>query len=314
MTSNRDGKQTTIGIFYDGNYFLHVSNYYNYFHNRKTRISLSGLHDFIRYKVAQLESKDVSLCQIVDAHYFRGRQSAAEASQKPNQLYYERVFEDILMSVGVTTHYLPLRRFSGTRQEKGIDVWLALETLELNMYKHFNVIALVAADGDYVPLIRKLNSMGTRVMLLSWDFDFTDDDGGRMVTRTSQELLEVASYPLAMHELIENRLNKNDMLINNLFVQNENRKPAPRPVNPEIIAEPQLSTILSVKNGFGFIKYPPNNLFFHYSELIDVDFNDIREGDNVEFSIAVNDKGESIARSIKLMSSASVSNAEDGLS
>jgi len=156
--------------------------------------------------------------------------------------------------------------------------------------------------------------MGTRVMLLSWDFDFTDDDGGRMVTRTSQELLEVASYPLAMHELIENRLNKNDMLINNLFVQNENRKPAPRPVNPEIIAEPQLSTILSVKNGFGFIKYPPNNLFFHYSELIDVDFNDIREGDNVEFSIAVNDKGESIARSIKLMSSASVSNAEDGLS
>ena len=46
---------TRIGVFYDGNYFLHVSNYYNYTHERRSRISINGLHDFIRQKVADLE-------------------------------------------------------------------------------------------------------------------------------------------------------------------------------------------------------------------------------------------------------------------
>lgn len=44
-----------IAVFYDGNYFLHVSNYYNYDHPRKRRLSLSGLHEFIRNQVAQEE-------------------------------------------------------------------------------------------------------------------------------------------------------------------------------------------------------------------------------------------------------------------
>ena len=29
-----DGKLTRIGIFYDGNFFFHVSNYYHYHHER----------------------------------------------------------------------------------------------------------------------------------------------------------------------------------------------------------------------------------------------------------------------------------------
>ena len=60
---------TRIGVFYDGNYFLHVSNYYNYIHERRSRISINGLHEFIRRKVAELEGNEYRLCQIVDAHY-----------------------------------------------------------------------------------------------------------------------------------------------------------------------------------------------------------------------------------------------------
>ena len=82
MTNSRDLNLTRIGVFYDGNYFLHVSNFYNYFHERKSRISISGLHHFIRNHVAQQEGTDERLCQIVDAHYFRGRLSANEASQQ----------------------------------------------------------------------------------------------------------------------------------------------------------------------------------------------------------------------------------------
>ena len=118
---------TRIGVIYDGNYLYHVSNFYNYNHPRKSRINISGLHEFIRHKVSELEGTNFGQCQIVDAHYFRTRLNAKEASQKGNLLYYDRVFDDILMSEGVTTHYLPLRTLQGHMEEKGIAVWLAME-------------------------------------------------------------------------------------------------------------------------------------------------------------------------------------------
>jgi uncharacterized LabA/DUF88 family protein/cold shock CspA family protein len=442
-------KLKRIGVFYDGNYFFRVSSYYAYGHERKSRLSISGLHDFVKQQVAVEEDSDPKLCQIVDAHYFRGRLSAAEASQRGDTLYWDRVFDDILMSEGVTTHYLPVKTVNGEKQEKGIDVLLAVEALETAFYKKFDVVVLIASDGDYVPLIRKLNTLGTRVMVLSWDFEYTDDQGRRFTTRTSQDLLEEVSYPIAMHEIINNRLRKNEPLINNMFVQSEfRRQQAPKaveivdsfeypttypqpletisvvqtaapitpnivlptqtvapitsnivlptqtvapitsnivlptqtaapitpntvlptqtaaPITPNIILPTQtvapitpntvlptqtvatvnqnisapventvetqpnivlptslnavadLSAIiqpfansnvyhkgevLSLKTGFGFIKFPPNNLFFHHSDVKGVDFNELQPGDKVEFVTGVKENGQGYATNIKLV-------------
>ncbi len=311
MKTSENQNITRIGVFYDGNYFLHVSNYYNYVHERRARISVKGLHQYIRHKVAEFEGQTSGArhSQIVDSHYFKGRLNAREASEKGNKLYFDRVFDDVLMMEGITTHYLPLRGFGQNKQEKGIDVWLALEAFELASYQRFDVLALVASDGDYVPLIRKLNMLGTRVMLLSWDFEFTDDYGNERVTRTSQDLLEGVTYPVAMHDEIENRVAKDSYLINELFI-----KPQPRPEysynddtdNQKVddsdfdASEEQESEILSLKNGFGFIKWPNNNLFFHHMSLRDTDFNDLREGDTVSFHLSKNDRGELIAVDVEL--------------
>jgi uncharacterized LabA/DUF88 family protein/cold shock CspA family protein len=304
MTNHKDLNLTRIGVFYDGNYFFHVGNYYNYFHERKSRISIAGLHHFIKNQVALQEGTDERLCQIVDAHYFRGRLNAHEASQQGNSLFYDRMFDDILSSEGVTTHYLPVKTSqSGVKHEKGIDVWLALEAFELAFYKRFNVLVLIASDGDYVPLIRKLNTLGTRVMVLSWDFEYTNDNGKAMVTRTSQDLLEEVTYPIAMHEIIDNRVKKNDSLINNLFVPQTKKQVFETPKEKASVnSSLETSIIMKLMNGCGFIKYPPNNLFFHYTSLIDVDFNDLNVNDNVQFTIGKNDKGEDVAKDIKLLS------------
>jgi len=305
MSNQKDLNLTRIGVFYDGNYFLHVSNFYNYFHERKSRISISGLHHFIRNHVAQQEGTDERLCQIVDAHYFRGRLSANEASQQGNSLYYDRLFDDILSSEGVTTHYLPVKTsIGGIKHEKGIDVWLALEAFELAFYKRFNVLVLIASDGDYVPLIRKLNTLGTRVMVLSWDFEYTNDNGKDLTTRTSQDLLEEVTYPVAMHEIIDNRVRRNEPIINNLFVPQSKQRVFEKPAkvtnkpNKELIGK-----IRTLGKGFGFIensKYP-SNLFFFFQNLINVDFNDLKVGDNVQFETSKNDKGEDVAININLV-------------
>lgn len=304
----KETKLTRIGVFYDGNYFLHVSNYYNYVHERQTRISISGLHDFIRNQAALLEHTEPSLCKIVDAHYFRGRLNARDASQKGNKLYFDRVFDDILMMEGVTTHYMPVRSGNGYYQERGIDVWLALETFDQAYHKQFDIVVLIACDGDYVSLVRKLNGLGIRVMVLSWEFEFTDDYGQHRVTKTSSDLLKEAAYPIFMSDLVEDEDNQEDDLIQGLFVPRQNRNYDWEQGDDIALAteesddegEMKVSTIFSKKEGYGFIKYPPNNLFFHYQSLLNADFTDLQPGDLVRFRIDKNHQGQEIAVDVSL--------------
>lgn len=290
MQQVSDTKLTRIGVFYDGNYFLHVSNYYLYSHSRRARISIKGLHDFIRQEVAEKEQADARYCQIVDAHYFRGRLSAADAQER-DKLYGERVFEDVLISEGVTTHFLPL----SPQGEKGIDVWLALEAFELAIYKRFNVSVLVTGDGDYVPLVRKLNTIGTRVMLMAWDFRFIDKDGREKETRTSQALINEVTYPVMMGDRIDDRSHKNDTLVDNLFFIPK-LSPSPRgapPIQPQAESNLLRGIINNIREGFGFITPDSGgeNLFFHRTSVENCDFNDLRQGDQVQFTLGKNEQG-----------------------
>ncbi|HIS33566.1 MAG TPA: NYN domain-containing protein [Candidatus Avirikenella pullistercoris] len=289
MQSNK--LTSKIGVFYDGNFFLHTSNYYNYIHPQKRRLSINGLHQFIRYKVAEEEGIDVKDCRIVEAHYFRGRLNASDASQRGNQLYNDRVFDDILMSEGVSTHYLPLRNFFGRKEERGIDVWLALEAYELSLFRKLDVVVLVASDTDYVPLVRKLSSIGVKVVLLSWEFEYTSEEGKKVVTKTSHELLNLVSYPIPMHDLIVAGLDKGDELIESLFVNDFKE-------GGSFEGHKEISEILSLKNGYGFIKYPNNNLFFHYQNVIG-DFTELQVGDTVEFVLDKNSEKQDIAKNVR---------------
>lgn len=288
-----------IGVFYDGNFLLHASNYYNYIHQQKSRLSINGLHTFIRKRVAKEEGVEPKWSHIVEAHYFRGRINAAEASQRGNQLYNDRVFEDILMAEGIQTHYLPLRNFQGKKEERGIDVWLSLDVFQLALQDKIDVAVLIISDTDYAPLIRKLTSLGVRVMLLSWEFDYTNDDGVKVVTKTSHELLQLATYPIPMHEEIEKGIKKKVPDIVGLFVDSEQAKEQMLPEVPP--GQVQISQILSIKNGFGFVKYPNNNLFFHQLDVIG-DFFELAPGDTVEFTIDKNQMKQDVAKNVRKIS------------
>ena len=280
-----------IGVFYDGNFLLHASNYYNYIHPVKRRLSLGGLHNFIRHRVAEEEGIEPSKCQIAQAHYFRGRLNAAEAAQRGNQLYNDRVFDDILMSEGIKPHYLPLRNLQGKKEERGVDVWLSLEAYELAMTGRIDTVVLIVSDTDYTPLMRKLTGLGLRIMLLSWEFEYVNDDGVKMVTKTSHELLSLATYPVAMHDVINYGVQQNNPLISEMFV-------APDPSRQAREQTFETSEILSLKNGFGFIKYPNNNLFFHYQDVVG-EFAGLNVGDPVEFTIEQNQQKQDVAKNVR---------------
>jgi len=278
-----------IGIFYDGYYFYKISNYYKYEHEKKSRISISGLHDFIRNEIARATQMDIRRCQIIDAHYFKGRSSAKDLGEKVQS---ERVFEDILMRENIVSHYLPMR-YSETYGvvEKGIDVWLALEAYELAIYKHFDILVLIAGDGDYVPLVRKLHTLGTQVMLICWDFSYHNENGDIVETKTSRQLLSEVFYPVQMQQKIEQNSNEyiKDLFVPERlpeYVYNLNTE---APVHNTVASpiEEYTSTIYSINpNGFGFITDEErNNIFFHYSRLTNCDFLELKYGMQVKYTV-----------------------------
>ena len=301
-----DSRLLKIGIFYDGNYFYHVSNYYCYAHERRSRLSISGLHDFIRRYISKVEHADSKFCQIVDCHYFRGRLPAMEANAR-QILLNERMFDDILMREGVVTHYLPVTR-SG---EKGVDVSLSLEVLELSIYKKFDVVVLIASDGDYVPLVRKLNSLGTRVMVLGWDFEYLDENGNSRYTATSTKMMNEVTYPVWMHKIIDGQAPQfEETDISAMFVEPVYRteksfppeedvsfynQPATVAVSSEPAPEGRCTgQILQLKNGYGFLgtDFTTKNLFFFWEDLEGLDFNELILGETLEFEFGSNERGE----------------------
>ena len=317
-----------IGVFYDGNYFLHVSNYYNYFHSMRQRLSLPAFHNFIRHLVADAEEIPVQYSRIIGAHYFRGRLSAQEASQRGNQLYNDRVFDDILMSVGIVSHFLPLRTRSGKKEEKGIDVWLALEAYEQTLIKKFDVLVLITSDGEYVPLVRKLNSLGVKTMVLNWEFAYVDDSGRDIVTRTAQDLLQEVTHPVAAHTIIDDGLEDGVEYVEDLFVSVESSSSSRMndaslnndshlmlDANADEQDEDSFENgdeketegvryrgpimMLNPAKGYGFIKYPPNNLFFYRQDLENVDITQLQVGDMMECTIVHNDEGDQVAKRLR---------------
>lgn len=113
------------------------------------------------------------------------------------------------MWAGVVTHYHPMNEAVNPPTEKGIDVWLALEAYDLAVHKRFDVMVLISGDADFVPLVRKINGLGTRVMIIGVDLPDA--------AKTSQKLIDEASYTIMMSEEIDSKATKGDAIVNAIF-------------------------------------------------------------------------------------------------
>jgi cold shock CspA family protein len=116
------------------------------------------------------------------------------------------------------------------------------------------------------------------------------------------------SYPLEMSDIVEDGLKSGDEVVLDMFVTKEFMPKEPGTPDPDkpLVSisnyedqERQQSQVMSLHNGYGFIRFPDNNLFFLHDDLIDVEFTDLKVGDMVEFNTAVNNRGQRVAKRIK---------------
>ncbi len=96
-------------------------------------------------------------------------------------------------------------------------------------------------------------------------------------------------------------------LVDRLFVTDKKKESAPVEEKQKEVVELEESVdgeigkgmeseIFSLKEGYGFITYPPNNLSFQHTNVKNVRFEDLLEGDSVECVLTHSGKGRLVAQ------------------
>lgn len=187
-----------LGVFYDGS-FSYAQNYY--YHERKLGgLRFPELHHFLE-KYIGLREQGFASYKVVYAAWHQGLFTSKEATA--DQLKRDRDRYHDLMYTGVDPKYLPMSQKHG---EKGVDVALAVDALQVGLGQKIDVAVLVTGDGDFVPLVRALNKQGVRV--LAAYFAFEKDDGGKSFINA--RLGAAASYAVDIGALESSKEHKQD--------------------------------------------------------------------------------------------------------
>jgi uncharacterized LabA/DUF88 family protein len=145
------------------------------------------LENFVREK-----EQGFSTFKVVYSGWYQGLFPADHATE--DQLKKERNRYYDLIHAGVEPKYEPM---SAThRKEKGVDVAMAVDALQVGLQGKMDVAVLVTGDGDFVPLGRALMKEGTRVMIAH--FEYEDNEYSGLI---SKRLLNASNYALNINAL-----------------------------------------------------------------------------------------------------------------
>ena len=157
---------TSLGLSIDGGYYCKIN---DGLYKVGYRLNLQKLSKYIRECIADKFGLDASQCLITESHFFRGRFRMPDAKKK-NRLEGDRAFEDTLIENDVVFHYKHIAEMeNGSIKEKGIDVWFALETYEMAVYRDFDFVVLITGDADHEMLARKIKALKKQVVLVTWN-------------------------------------------------------------------------------------------------------------------------------------------------
>jgi uncharacterized LabA/DUF88 family protein len=186
-----------IGVFYDGSFFAHAQRYF--YHDRQAGwLSFQPFHAFLEHFISTKEQGFASY-KVVYASWHQGLFSSKDATE--DQLRFDRNRYHDLLHAGVEAKYLPMSQSQG---EKGTDVALAVDALQVGLDGKIDIAVLVTGDGDFVPLVRALNKQGIRV--LAAYFDFTDNAGRKCFI--NERLLNCCNYSVDVSSLGTDRVFK----------------------------------------------------------------------------------------------------------
>ena len=199
-----------IGVFYDGSYFdigrRHLYGDFGW-------LQFKPFHKLI---VNCIREKEPNYAQhhIVYAAWFQGIGQSDQADEK--QLKDDRRLCHDLMHAGIESKFMPMAQSASN--EKGVDVALAIDAIQLALDGKIDVAVLVTGDGDFVPLVRALTKHAVRVMAAH--FDYGD---GQPKDFANPRLLNACNYFLNINRVATDKHYR--QLFNGLFTKPDSRTP-----------------------------------------------------------------------------------------
>lgn len=216
-----------IAVYIEGAYFTKINMYYRYYNPIKSNMTFNGLFDFFKSEIALGFNMPYADCIVCDSHWYRGRFSTSQIEKKYidntsrlKQFSNERKMSDLFMYQGIKQHYYPVQinPKTGQASDSIVSMYLIADVLESAFRDEYDAVVLLLGDVSYLPLIKKLNKLGKRVILPVWDFEYVDQESGMtQTTRSSQTLINEANYNIYMDELLSSSNEESDKLIKMIF-------------------------------------------------------------------------------------------------
>jgi hypothetical protein len=114
-----------IGVFYDGTFFVKAQNYF--WGQKKVWLSFQEFHKLLEKCISSKE-QGYSAYKVVYSAWFQG--SHKESLAPEDKLRLDRKRHHDLLHAGIEPKNLPMSESQG---EKGIDVYMAVETLQVGL-------------------------------------------------------------------------------------------------------------------------------------------------------------------------------------
>jgi uncharacterized LabA/DUF88 family protein len=179
-----------IGVFYDGSYFTYARRYY-YFDRKIGWLDFKPFHILLENYIRSKE-QGFTHYRVVYGAWFQGMFGAGDAEEK--QLRSDRNLYHDLMHAGIDPKFMPMPQ-SGAN-EKGADVALAIDAMQVGLEGKVDIAVLVTGDADFVPLVRALMKQGIRVAAAYFEYHV-----GEHKSFINERLLNVVNYAMDVTEM-----------------------------------------------------------------------------------------------------------------
>ena len=192
-----------IGVFYDGSFFTYAQ--LHFYAGRKLGwLTYTPFHALIENHIGEKE-QGYSRYRVVYAAWFQGLHTTTQSNDQQRRKDRNRDLD--LVHAGIEPRYVPMSQAGG---EKGIDVALAVDAMQVGLQGTIDIAALVTGDGDFVPLVRALMKHGVPVTAVY--FEYEDQRGKSFI---NDRLLNACTYSLSVSSLERDR--KYQSLFRGLF-------------------------------------------------------------------------------------------------
>src|SRR3989304_2623885 len=202
-----------IGVFYDGSYFTYAQLHF-YADSKLGWMMFTPFHGMIENFLREKE-QGYSNYRVVYAGWYQGLFTSGQSNDHQRRIERNRHMD--LIHAGVEPKYVPMSQAQG---EKGVDIALAIDALQVGLDGKIDIAVLVTGDGDFVPLVRALKKNGIRVATVFFEYEA---EKGKAFA--NERLLSVSNYSLNVNELEKDR--KNQGTFRGLFRQPEKEKSSP---------------------------------------------------------------------------------------